>query len=267
VFSLGLWLAGLVPIAVLMVLAWLLSLRLRNVSIVDALWSVMFLLSAACYALLGEAHSARALLLLVLLTLWAARLAIYIGWRNHGHGEDRRYQQIRSRNNPGFEWKSLYLVFGVQALLAWIISLPLLAALHSSAPLGLLDGAGVLLWATGFIFEAVGDAQLARFKADPAHRGQVMDRGLWRYTRHPNYFGEFCLWWGFYLIALSAGGWWSLAAPLLMSLLLLKVSGVTLLEQDIAERRPGYKEYVLRTSAFVPRRPRQLPAPGGRARA
>lgn len=262
-FSLALWLEALVAIGALMVLAWLLSLKLHNVSIVDALWSVMFVLAAACYASGAGASSARALLILVLVTVWAARLSIYIGWRNHGHGEDRRYQQIRARNNPGFEWKSLYLVFGLQALLAWVISLPLLAAVHSTAPLGLLDGAGVLLWAIGLYFEAVGDAQLARFKADAANRGQVMDRGLWRYTRHPNYFGEFCLWWGYYLIALAAGGWWSLPAPLLMSLLLLKVSGVTLLEQDIAERRPGYRQYIERTSAFMPRPPRTLPAAGG----
>lgn len=257
-FSLRLWLEGLAAIAPLMALAWLLSLKLRNVSIVDALWSVMFVLAALCYAFVGELRSPRTVLILALLMLWAARLALYIAWRNHGHGEDRRYQQIRARNNPGFEWKSLYLVFGLQALLAWFISLPLLAAAHSSGPLGLLDAAGVALWAIGFCFEAVGDAQLARFKADQANRGQVMDRGLWRYTRHPNYFGECCLWWGYYLIAVSAGGWWSVPAPLLMSLLLLKVSGVTLLEQDIAERRPGYREYVQRTSAFVPRPPRAL---------
>jgi steroid 5-alpha reductase family enzyme len=255
-FDLALWLEALAANVLLMVLAWLLSLKLRNVSIVDILWSLMFLLAAGCYASQRQAHSARSVLVLVLVTLWAARLAIYIGWRNHGHGEDRRYQDIRQRNNPGFEWKSLYLVFGLQALLAWFISLPLLAAVHSGTPLGLLDAAGALLWLLGFGFEAVGDAQLARFKADPAHRGQVMDQGLWRYTRHPNYFGEFCLWWGFYLMAVAAGGWWSLPAPLLMSLLLLKVSGVKLLEQDIAERRPGYRDYVQRTSAFIPRPPR-----------
>jgi steroid 5-alpha reductase family enzyme len=263
VFSLGLWLEGLAVIVPLMALAWLLSLRLHNVSIVDALWSVMFVLATGCYALAGALHSTRTLLILVLVALWSARLALYIAWRNHGLGEDRRYQQIRARNNPGFEWKSLYLVFGLQALLAWFISLPLLAAAHSGSALGLLDLAGALLWALGFCFETVGDAQLSRFKANPANRGQVMEHGLWRYTRHPNYFGEFCLWWGYYLIALSAGGWWSLPAPLLMSLLLLKVSGVTLLEQDIAERRPGYREYVQRTSAFVPRAPRALqPASG-----
>jgi steroid 5-alpha reductase family enzyme len=258
VFSLSLWLKGLAAIAPLMGLAWLVSLKLRNVSIVDALWSVMFVLAGGSYAYFGGVLAARSVLILALVVLWAARLSIYIAWRNHGHGEDRRYQQIRARNNPGFAWKSLYLVFALQGVLAWVISLPLLAAVHSDAPLKTLDGVGAILALLGLLFEAVGDTQLARFKADPAHRGQVMDQGLWRYTRHPNYFGEFCLWWGFYLIATAAGGWWSLPAPLLMSLLLLKVSGVSLLEQDIAERRPGYREYTARTSAFLPRPPRAL---------
>ena len=132
----------------------------------------------------------------------------------------------------------------------------MLGAVAGAAPLGLLDAAGLLLWATGLFFEAVGDWQLARFKADPANRGQVMDRGLWRYTRHPNYFGDFCIWWGFYLLAASAGAWWSIPGPLLMSLLLLKVSGVSLLEKDIGERRPAYAEYVRRTNAFFPGVPR-----------
>ena len=140
--------------------------------------------------------------------------------------------------------------------LACIFSLPFLGAVSGAAPLGLLDAAGLLLWATGLFFEAVGDWQLARFKADPANRGQVMDRGLWRYTRHPNYFGDFCVWWGFYLLAASAGAWWSIPGPLLMSLLLLKVSGVSLLEKDIGERRPAYAQYVRRTNAFFPGVPR-----------
>ena len=147
-------------------------------------------------------------------------------------------------------------MFGLQAVLAWIISLPLLAAANSSGPPGLLDALGAGLWALGFVFEACGDQQLAHFKADPANAGKVMDRGLWRYTRHPNYFGEFCLWWGYYALALAGGGWWSLPGPLLMSVLLLKVSGVTLLEKDIGERRPAYADYIRRTSPFFPRRPK-----------
>jgi steroid 5-alpha reductase family enzyme len=194
-------------------------------------------------------------LTLLLLSLWALRLAVYITARNWGHGEDPRYQAIRRRNDPGFAVKSLWLVFGLQALLAWVISLPLLGAILSPAPqhLNALDYLGAAIWSVGLFFETVGDWQLARFKKDPANQGQVMDRGLWRYTRHPNYFGDFCVWWGFYLIALAGGAWWSIVGPIVMSTLLLRVSGVTLLEKDIGKRRPGYAEYVARTSAFFPR--------------
>jgi steroid 5-alpha reductase family enzyme len=188
--------------------------------------------------------------------IWAIRLAGYITWRNWGEGEDHRYQAIRARNQPNFEWKSLYLVFVLQAVLAWIVSLSLLAAIASERPWGWLDTLGVAVAVFGIVFEAVGDAQLAAFKARPENRGQVMNLGLWHYTRHPNYFGEFCVWWGFYLMALSAGGWWAILSPLLMSVLLMKVSGVTLLEKDIGERRPAYRDYIARTNAFFPGMPR-----------
>ncbi len=262
-FDLHLWLAALVVLAAFAFAGWLASLPLRNVSIVDSMWSVMFLLAAVTYAL-GRAGPLppRAVLVLVLVGAWSLRLAGYITWRNRGHGEDFRYQKIRANNEPNFAFKSLYIVFGFQALLAWVISLPLLAGIHSNAPLGALDYAGALLWAIGFVFEAGGDWQLARFKADPANRGKVMDTGLWRYTRHPNYFGDFCIWWGFFLIALSAGGWWSAIGPVLMSVLLLRVSGVALLEKDIGERRPAYRDYVRRTNAFFPGPPR-APEGGG----
>jgi steroid 5-alpha reductase family enzyme len=234
-------------------LTWLYSVRQRNVTIVDTLWSLMFVIAAYSYAASTTPLEPRALVLLVLVTLWGLRLALYLGRRTLGHEEDRRYQKIRRRNEPGFTWKSLYLVFGLQAVLAWIISLPLLGGIAGDAsPLGLLDYAGIALWCVGFYFEAAGEWQLARFKADPANAGQVMDRGLWRLTRHPNYFGDFCVWWGFGLIALSAGAWWALAGPVLMSVLLLRVSGVTLLERDIGKRRPGYDDYIRRTNAFFP---------------
>ncbi len=255
-FDFALWLNGLAVLAAVAVLGWLASIPLRDVSIVDSLWSLMFLLAATSYALIAPATGPRTTLLLVLVAIWAIRLSVYITWRNHGQGEDRRYQQIRQNHAPGFVWKSLYIVFGLQALLAWIISLPLLAAANSTTSLGLLDGAGLLLWLLGFIFEAGGDYQLYAFKSDPANKGKVMDQGLWRYTRHPNYFGDFCIWWGFYLIALSAGGWWSIPAPLLMSVLLLRVSGVTMLEKDIAERRPQYRDYMARTNTFFPGLPK-----------
>jgi steroid 5-alpha reductase family enzyme len=238
------------------VLTWLLSVYKRNVAIVDSLWSLMFLLAALTYAHGADHLGPRATLVLALVGVWALRLSIYITWRNRGHGEDRRYQAIRARNEPHFALKSLYLIFLLQAVLAWIISLPLLGAILNPGPLGPLDFLGAGLWLVGFCFEAGGDWQLARFKADPANRGRVMDRGFWRYTRHPNYFGDFSIWWGFYLIAASAGAWWSIVGPLAMSLLLMRVSGVTLLEKDIGERRPQYADYIRRTNAFFPGKPK-----------
>jgi steroid 5-alpha reductase family enzyme len=251
-FDLGLWISVLQVLLVAATITWLVSLPMRNVAIVDSLWSLMFVAAGVVYALASDPRAPRLSLVLWLLVVWALRLSIYITARGIGKGEGPRYHAIRARNEPGFAWKSLYLVFWLQALLAWIISLPLLGAFASNRPLGLLDWLGAALWLVGFVFEAVGDWQLARFKRDPANAGQVMNRGLWRYTRHPNYFGELCIWWGFWLIALSAGAWWAIAGPLLISFLLLKVSGVTLLEKDIGNRRPRYADYVLKTNAFFP---------------
>ena len=248
--------AYLLTLAVILLAAfgvWLVSLKKRDVSIVDSIWSMMFLLGVVVYLpLIDTPPGPRTLLILTLVALWALRLAVYITARNWGHGEDHRYQAIRARNQPNFGLKSLYLVFGLQGLLAWFIAMPLMTIISGQAPIGWLDFAGVGLWLTGMLFETLGDYQLSRFKANPENAGQVMDKGFWRYTRHPNYFGEFTLWWGYYLIAVAAGGWWTLPAPLLMSVLLLKVSGVSLLEKDIGERRPGYAEYIQRTNAFFP---------------
>jgi steroid 5-alpha reductase family enzyme len=184
------------------------------------------------------------------------RLAFHLAHRNAGQGEDRRYRDLRERHGPGFAVKSLYLVFWLQALLAWVISLPLLGAFASTRPLDALDYAGLALWMLGFIVEVVADRQLARFKKNPANADQVMDRGLWRYTRHPNYFGEFCIWWGFWLMALAAGAWWAVAGPVLLTFLLLRVSGVRRMERDIGKSRPQYADYVLKTNAFFPGPPR-----------
>jgi steroid 5-alpha reductase family enzyme len=273
VFDLSIFLWTLAVLLAAATVTWGVSLARHNVAIVDSLWSLMFLAAAlTCVVRLpfaGGGLPPRTMLLLVLVAIWSLRLATYITVRNWGHEEDRRYQAIRARNNPGFEVKSLYLVFWLQAVLAWIIALPLHGAIVGSAvaaarvggaptaPLGPLDFAGAALWLVGIAFEAGGDWQLARFKADPANKGKVMDRGFWRLTRHPNYFGDFAIWWGFYLIALSAGAWWSFVGPLVMSFMLMRVSGVTLLEKDIGERRPGYAEYVRRTNAFFPGPPRK----------
>ena len=246
--------AGLGLTLGLAVLTWLASLVRRDASLVDRVWSLLIVGAGWVYWALLAAPSLRGLAMLLLASLWALRLSAFISWRNWGHGEDRRYQAIRARNEPGFAFKSLYLVFCLQALLAWVVSAPLLMGLASGGAWQWLDVLGLGWAAFGLIFETVADLQLAHFKAQPRNKGQVMDSGLWRYSRHPNYFGEACVWWGLWLTAL-AGGWaaaWSIVAPLLMTVLLLKVSGVRLLEQDIGERRPAYRDYIARTNAFIP---------------
>jgi steroid 5-alpha reductase family enzyme len=186
------------------------------------------------------------------------RLSLYILWRNWGKPEDFRYQKWRQEAGGRWWWQSFFQVFLLQGLLLWIISTPLLAAQTSLTPerLTFLDILGVALWAIGFFFEAAGDLQLARFKANAANKGKVMDRGVWRYTRHPNYFGDAAQWWGYFLIATAAGGWWTILSPILMTTLLMRVSGATLLEKTM-ETRPGYKEYAESTSAFIPWFPRR----------
>ncbi len=238
------------------VVFWFISLLRNDVSIVDSLWSLMFLVVALVYAAMSEPGGPREVLIQVLVAVWALRLSGYITWRNRGEAEDFRYQEIRANNEPGFRYKSLYIVFILQAMLAWVISLPLATAISGQTEVGLLDYVGVAVFFVGLFFEAVGDLQLSRFRREPANKGKVLDTGLWRYSRHPNYFGNFTIWWGIYLVALSAGGWWTIVSPLLMTFLLLKVSGVALLEKDISDRRPKYEQYIRRTNAFFPGLPR-----------
>ncbi len=250
----GLALAGLVLTASLAFLTWLASLARHDASLIDRMWPVYIVGAGLVYFVLLPVQTVRGLCMAVLGAAWAVRLCLYITWRNWGHGEDRRYQAIRARNQPNFGFKSLYLVFALQAVLAWVVSAPFLPGAAAARPLGALDALGILLALFGIFFEAIGDAQMARFRAEPKNKGQVMDRGLWRYTRHPNYFGEACVWWGLWLLAIGGAGWggaWSVVSPLLMTWLLLKVSGVSMLEGDIGERRPAYRDYIARTNAFT----------------
>ena len=249
--TLGLGLGALLASGV-----WAVSVAKRDVSIVDSAWGFLVLAPALVIAAMLPHSGPRASVVLTLAVVWALRLSLHIAWRHRGQPEDRRYQAIRTRNEPHFAWKSLYLVFGLQALLAWIVAAPLMATVASLAPWNALDALGLALAVFGLLFETVADAQLSRFRADARNRGQVMDRGLWRFSRHPNYFGEFCVWWGLWLVAVAAGAWWTVLSPLLMSVLLIKVSGVPLLEEDLRRHRPGYAIYVRRTPAFVPGRVR-----------
>lgn len=239
---------------------WLVSLAVRDASIVDIFWGISFVVVAWVTALVADGATDRRIVFVVLVSVWGLRLSGYLAWRNLGKGEDYRYQAMRERYVPRFWLISLFVVFGLQAALSWVVSLPVQAGQVPADPDGLvpLDYVGIVVWATGLAFESIGDWQLARFKADPANRGAVMDRGLWRYTRHPNYFGDFLVWWGLYLVALATvDAWWTVVGPLVMSVLLIRVSGAALLERSLRKRRPGYEGYVRRTSAFFPRRPRR----------
>jgi steroid 5-alpha reductase family enzyme len=235
---------------------WLISLARRDASIIDPFWGAGFVL-VTWFALASTPSTQmleRSWLLTILTTVWGLRLSLYLLWRNWGHGEDRRYRAMREYHGERFWWVSLLTVFLLQAAILWIVSLTIQVAIVGSEkkPFQWFDLAGIALWGLGLFFETVGDDQMARFQADPQNAGRVMDRGLWRLTRHPNYFGDFCVWWGLYLIAAAGGAAWTIFSPLLMSFLLLKVSGVTLLEKNITERRPDYAAYQARTSSFFP---------------
>ncbi len=251
--------AGLGWTVAIAVLTWIASVWRHDASLVDRVWAVCIAGAGWMYLLSQPGAGALGYAMVAIATIWALRLSLFITWRNWGHGEDRRYQAIRARNQPHFAWRSLYLVFGLQAVLAWVVSAPLLAGAADRGGFSLWSGIGAALAVFGIGFEAVADAQLARFKAQAQHRGQVMDRGLWRYSRHPNYFGEACVWWGLWLMACTAEGRlgaWTAVSPLLMTVLLLRVSGVRLQEADIADRRPAYRAYIRRTNAFVPGPPK-----------
>lgn len=243
----------------MMFLLWLLSLVKKDASIVDIFWGIGFTAIALASFLITQGYHGRKLLVLALTGIWGLRLALHIFTRNRGKGEDFRYRRMRKHYGNRFALVSLFTVFAFQGLLMWVISLPLQVAEISPLPARLtwLDYLGAAIWATGFFFEAVGDWQLAQFKSDPANQGHVMDRGLWAYTRHPNYFGDALLWWGLFLIALATpAGIWTVFSPLIMTTLLMKVSGVALLEKTLVKTKPEYQDYVRRTCPFFPWAPK-----------
>jgi steroid 5-alpha reductase family enzyme len=217
------------------------------------------MLLAWLYCFLSPALTSRSRLVAALITLWGSRLSVHIFRRNHGKGEDPRYQAMRAAHGRAFWWRSLFTVFWLQGTILWFVALPILVAVRAAQPAAFtaVDGLGVVLFAVGFGFEVVGDYQLERFRAEPSNRGKVLDSGLWRYTRHPNYFGDATMWWGMYAIATSTpGGWLTVLSPSLMTLLLMRVSGVKLLEDGLKDSKPGYREYIARTPVFFPWFPR-----------
>lgn len=245
---------GLVVLAVAFSALWLVSLLLKDASIVDIFWGLGFVLVGAYYAMtVSGGPAVRGLLVLGLVTVWGLRLALHIGIRNAGAGEDFRYRKWREEAGTNFWWISLFKVFLLQAVVLWIVSSPLLLArLGGGESVTPLDVLGVALWVFGFLFETVADWQLQRFKINPATSGRVMRSGLWSMSRHPNYFGEAVLWWGIALLAVPSGGWLSLVGPLMITFMLLKVSGVSMLDTAMEERRPDYANYIATTPAFVP---------------
>ncbi|MFN8433275.1 MAG: DUF1295 domain-containing protein [Anaerolineales bacterium] len=252
----SLWLTAGLIILVLMLLLWLYSLAIKNSSIVDIFWGTGFVITFWATAWIGAtALSTRVLLLGVLVTLWGLRLSLYIFSRNHGQPEDFRYAKWREEAGSSWWWRSFFKVFLLQGIIMWIVAVPLIAAQTSTLSpykCECTDYTGAALWLVGFIFEAGGDWQLARFKKDPANKGKLLTTGLWSLTRHPNYFGDAAQWWGFWLLAFANGAWWTFFSPLIMTYLLMRVSGVAMLERTLTKNKPGYEEYMARTNAFFP---------------
>lgn len=249
--------AALAVAVLAMALTTLAAWRTGRVAVVDVTWGLLFVAVAWTVLAVGEA-SARSWLLALLVTAWGGRLAWHVGGRSAGEGEDPRYADMLG-DGPISErlGAAVRRVFLVQGAAGWFIALPLVVAAATDRPLGLVAALGVLVWVVGLAFEAVGDAQLKAFKADPSNKGSVMDRGLWGWTRHPNYFGDACVWWGLWLISAEAWpGVLTVLSPAAMTYFLAFATGARLLERRMAQR-PGYPEYMERTSMFFPLPPRQ----------
>lgn len=236
-----------------MTLLWIISLPIKNSSIVDIFWGTGFVIIVwTALILTPDADSMRRIILVVMVTIWGLRLSLHVFIRNHGKPEDFRYQVWRKEAGKSWWWRSFFKVFLLQGFLMWIIAAPLVVVHNSTMPVFWLDYLSIFVWLIGFFFESVGDAQLARFKSNPANKRKVLNTGVWRYTRHPNYFGDATQWWAFFLSSAAAGAWWTIFSPIIMTALLMRVSGVTLLEKTLREEKPGYKEYCETTSEFIP---------------
>jgi steroid 5-alpha reductase family enzyme len=253
-------LVAAITISCVMVATWLVSLVLKNASIVDIVWGLGFVITSWVLAMTIDGDSTRQILLAVMVGLWGLRLGGYLAKRNIGHGEDWRYKAMRKKKGARFGLISLVTVFGLQGVLMWIVSLPVMFGNSDATPgVGPLAVIGVMVWAVGLSFEAIGDWQLVQFKKDPNNAGKVMQTGLWSLTRHPNYFGDALLWWGIGIVGAETGsGVIGFIGPVVMTVFLLRVSGVPMLERSLMKRREGYAEYAARTSAFIPRPPKRI---------
>ncbi len=233
---------------------WILSLVVRDAGIVDVLWGpALAALAWFAHLTAGEEAGWRGVVACLMVSAWGVRLGLHLAVRSSGRGEDFRYRAWRENWGGSFWWRSLLQVFLLQGAVAWVVAVPAAAAQRGSGgAAGALDAVGIALWAFGLTWEAVADWQLLAFQREPGNRGRVLRSGLWASSRHPNYFGEAVLWWGVGLVALAAGGPVALVGPLLLTYLLLRISGVPMLDEGLARRKKGYEEYVRSTPAFFP---------------
>jgi len=244
-----------IVILICITLIWLLSVFLKDASIVDIFWGLGFVIANGVYFFSQEVIYTRHIILLVLVTLWGVRLTVYLGYRNIGKGEDFRYQEFRRKYGPErYWWFSFFQVFLLQGTLILIVSLPLLGTNYATQTnqINWMDYVAILIWIIGFIFETVGDMQLTRFKSNPSNKGKVLNTGLWKYTRHPNYFGDSVVWWSYALLCVSSGMYWPIIGSVIMTVLIIKVSGVSLLEDTLKDKKPEYQKYIKQTSSFFP---------------
>lgn len=249
------YLQGFLVIMILMTTLWIISVFLTNASIVDPFWGMSYVLAGIWYYLQTDGFEIRKQIVLALVIIWGLRLSIYLMWRNFGKGEDFRYQKFREDyGKKRYWWVSFFQVFLLQGILAWFISVPLLAAMYytDNSVLGIFDYLAIVIWLIGFTFEAGGDFQMARFKSISANKGKVLNKGFWKYTRHPNYFGDATVWWAYGLFSIAAGAYIPILGSILMTFLIIRVSGVMLLERSLKDKKPEYQDYIRKTSAFIP---------------
>ena len=242
-------------ILILVTLLWIWSVIIKNVSIVDIFWGFGFVVVNALYVFMSGELNTRKILILTLVSVWGLRLSVYLAFRNIGKGEDFRYQEFRRNYGPKrYWWFSYFQTFLLQGALIMIVSLPLLGINSSSSSGNLiwLDYLGIIVWLIGFTFEAGGDYQLMRFKQDASNKGKVLNSGFWKYTRHPNYFGDSAVWWAYAIFSIAAGSYWQIIGSIVMTLLIIKISGVALLEKTLNETKPKYRDYIKKTNSFFP---------------
>ena len=249
-----------IGVMIMMTILWLISIVIKNVSIVDIFWGFGFIVVNNIYLMLDDDVLIREIILNTLVTIWGLRLSIYLFIRNYRKEEDFRYKEFRRvYGEKRYWWLSFFQVFLLQGTLIIVISLPLFGVNTYTATndLNIIDYLACLVWIVGFLFESVGDYQLSKFRSNPLNKGKVLDKGLWRFTRHPNYFGDALIWWSYGLFSLASGAYWQIIGALIMTYLLLRISGVTLLEKTLKTTKPEYSNYIKRTSAFFPRLPKK----------